>query len=435
MKSDMKHPAGCMIKGHEADDEKLYMTGGAAKETAMAVDKSLLAERLKDIRSNLIRKAPFFGHILMHLKLSFAKCGTAATNMKSLFIDPEFAARLSDSELDFVIRHEILHCVLQHCIHRGERIPYFWNLACDIVVNSNLFYSMDITSMKIDGEEVIHLTPKGEAGYLYTAFEVYDMIADENKNVIKAVGNFIARMEERYNVHIDEHGVWETIAADAAVESKWKQYLEEAIKAAAGTGNIPMGPLELLDYLNYKSKMDWRKVLQDFVKVSMDRYDFSFIPPDRRSFGDFILPAWNECNDDYGDVEDLWFVVDTSGSVDINARSIAMAEIRAAIRQFNHLRALISFFDTSITDPVPFESADQLSNVRVLGGGGTSFIKIFEYLQEKMSDKPPVCIIIMTDGYDRFPEEKEALGIPVLWILVNTDRDAPWGMSVHIDDK
>lgn len=399
------------------------------------IDKSLLAERLKDIRNNLIRKAPFFGHILMHLKLSFAKCGTAATNMKSLFIDPEFAAGLSDFELEFVIKHEILHCVLQHCIHKGSRIQYFWNLACDIVVNSNLFYSMGIASMKIAGEEVIHLTPKGEEGYLYTAFEVYDMLVDKNRNVIKSVGNFIAKMEERYNVHIDDHGIWETIAADAAVESRWKQYLEEAIRAAAGAGNVPMGPLELLDYLNYKSRVDWRRALQDFVKVSMDRYDFSFVPPDRRSFGDFILPAWNECLDDYGDIENLWFVMDTSGSIDVTARSVAMAEIKAATLQFNRLKALLSFFDTSVTDPVSFENADQLSNVRVRGGGGTSFMKIFEYLRDKMSDKLPVCIIIMTDGYDRFPGEKEALGIPVLWILVNTDRDAPWGMSVHIDSK
>lgn len=44
-----------------------------------------------------------------------------------------------------------------------------------------------------------------------------------------------------------------------------------------------------------------------------------------------------------------------------------------------------------------------------------------------MTDKPPASIIILTDGYAPFPQEKLAFGIPVLWLLNNENVDPPWG--------
>ena len=41
-------------------------------------------------------------------------------------------------------------------------------------------------------------------------------------------------------------------------------------------------------------------------------------------------------------------------------------------------------------------------------------------------------IIILTDGYAPFPDEKEAMGIPVLWLLNNKDVDPPWGKVARI---
>jgi hypothetical protein len=47
-------------------------------------------------------------------------------------------------------------------------------------------------------------------------------------------------------------------------------------------------------------------------------------------------------------------------------------------------------------------------------------------------EDPPAAIIIMTDGYAFYPKKEVALEIPVLWILIDNERDAPWGKSVHI---
>ena len=49
-----------------------------------------------------------------------------------------------------------------------------------------------------------------------------------------------------------------------------------------------------------------------------------------------------------------------------------------------------------------------------------------------MEDTLPVAIVIMTDGEALYPEEEESMGIPVSWILVDNQTDAPWGQTVHL---
>ena len=55
-------------------------------------------------------------------------------------------------------------------------------------------------------------------------------------------------------------------------------------------------------------------------------------------------------------------------------------------------------------------------------------------MKEKMEELP-VAVIVLTDGYCRYPDEKMALDVPVLWILYNNNNqnDAPWGRSIHVD--
>ena len=49
-----------------------------------------------------------------------------------------------------------------------------------------------------------------------------------------------------------------------------------------------------------------------------------------------------------------------------------------------------------------------------------------------MSDKPPVSIIILTEWEAPFPDQKDALGIPGLWVINNENITHPWGEVVRI---
>lgn len=99
--------------------------------------KRLLLSRLRILCNN-----GFYGLLLMHMTYSIDEsCETAATDGYRIVFGSEFLDDLSDSELDFAMVHEILHVVLQHCFRQGDRDNERFNIACDIVVNSNILLS------------------------------------------------------------------------------------------------------------------------------------------------------------------------------------------------------------------------------------------------------------------------------------------------------
>ncbi len=56
------------------------------------------------------------------------------TQSQEIFINP--AAGLDEYQTRFVMAHELLHVGLRHDIRREGRDPYYWNVACDYVINS-----------------------------------------------------------------------------------------------------------------------------------------------------------------------------------------------------------------------------------------------------------------------------------------------------------
>ena len=108
--------------------------------------KKEYVKRLVMSRMRLLKKNGFYGLLLMHMIYSIDEnCETAATDGHRIFFGPKFLDELSDSELDFIMMHEILHVVLQHCMRQGDYDSEQFNIACDIVVNSNILLSNNMT--------------------------------------------------------------------------------------------------------------------------------------------------------------------------------------------------------------------------------------------------------------------------------------------------
>ncbi|MBQ8426913.1 MAG: M48 family metalloprotease, partial [Clostridia bacterium] len=139
-------------------------------------------------RIRLLNDNGFFGLLLMHAQFALdIEIETAATDGEKIFFSPDFMDELSDSELDFVLMHEIMHVALRHCIRTGDRDPFLFNIACDIVVNSNILLSNNndrksITIKKYG--ESMHLAPDNKEGYEYTVEEVYEMLLKKYPNAV-----------------------------------------------------------------------------------------------------------------------------------------------------------------------------------------------------------------------------------------------------------
>ncbi|MBR5479758.1 MAG: hypothetical protein IKU84_06230 [Clostridia bacterium] len=372
-----------------------------------------LAIRLISRRTAILEKYPFYGRLLMHLPFALEKCGTAYTDSKKIVFDPEFIRDMTDRELDFLILHEVMHCVLCHCTRGRGKLAILYNIACDIVVNSLL---LDMFGpLKLKGSTPMHTVPDHSEGRLYTAEKVYEMLLQDNGFNPNDFGL------------LDEHN-WENID-DVIGESVWSEHIKEAAMKA-GAGNVPLNLKRHVERICKEPKISWREVLCNFIKN--DRADFDFTRPDRRfQAEDFLLPSFVDdmCGES---VRDIWFVVDASGSVSDEMLTDVLSEIQGAISAVDSLHGLISFFDVAVTTPAPFETREELSAVEIIGGGGTSFKSVFNKIPEFFPDEKPCAIIVMTDGEATFPDEVEALDIPVLWIIVNSSVEPPWGEVIHI---
>lgn len=432
--------------------------------------------RLLLARMRLLANNGFYGLLLMHMKFTLSEeVATASTDGERIYFNPEFMDKLNDEELELVLMHEILHVALQHCLRLGDKHGELFNIACDIVVNSNVMRSSGMDEKNITLENfgtLMHVAPDNSEGYEHTAEEVYEMLVSKadlgsrgrgkkspNSAIIgkksarggnKNGGNGNAAVGGNaggggkgkglgndglggYGTW-DDHSRWGTLGDDSFLKELWVKRFEDACEAISvrdainGRGMLPAFAKRLYGQLK-NPQTDWREMLIDFVQEEVT--DYSFSPPDKR-FDDspFYLPDFNEKEDS---AENVLFMIDTSGSMSDEMVTAAFSEIKGAIDQFNgKLKGYLGFFDAAIIEPKPFDGFDELKRIQPAGGGGTDFGVIFRYVKKYSSEKLPASIVILTDGYAPFPKEEESLGIPVLWLINNDVINPPWGKVARI---
>lgn len=413
-----------------------------SEEKVRSYVKRLLLSRMRILCNN-----GFYGLLLMHMTFALDEnCPTAATDGMKIYFSPKFLEELSDKELDFVMMHEILHVVLQHCLRQGDRDNERFNIACDIVVNSNILLSndMDLSSISLKGYgALMHIAPDGKEGHEYTAEQVYEMLPKSkgHKKKVDCAGSSMGRAVHKQKKAEqsnsggtwDDHTRWGLYEDDDTIRDVWVKRFEDACEAieirdpSNNRGLMPAFAKRMLKELK-KPQTDWRTILNEFIQEEV--VDYSFTPPDRRFDGPFFLPDFNGKEDA---VENILFMIDTSGSMSDDMITAAYSEVKGAIDQFDgKLKGWLGFFDAAIIEPKPFESEEEFKVIKPAGGGGTDFQIIFEYVIKYMQNNPPASIIILTDGYAPFPQEHLACGIPVLWLLNNESVDPPWGKVARI---
>lgn len=443
----------------------------------MALSESKIKGCIKRLllsRMRILYNHGFYGLLLMHMIYAVSEeIETACTDGVRITFGIDFLDSLSDSELDFVMMHEILHVVLQHCFRGDVEDPEAYNIAADIVVNSNIMLENGMKASSITLSKygiAMHVAPDGKEGHEYTAEQVYAMLPknlnkkgnnnlnkkgnnkspgsavggakkENKKGNNKSPGSAVGRAkkeiskEQHQPVRVwDDHSRWGKYEEDDTLRDVWVKRFEDAAEAikirdpSNARGLLPAFAERILKELK-KTQTDWRTILNDFIQEEV--VDYSFAPPDRR-FDDspFFLPDFSGKEDR---VEDILFMIDTSGSMSDDMIAAAYSEVKGAIDQFNgKLKGWLGFFDAAIIKPQPFSDENEFKIIKPAGGGGTDFQIIFEYVFHHMSDKLPASIIILSDGDAPFPQEKLAGGIPVLWLLNNEEVNSPWGKVARI---
>ena len=413
--------------------------------------KKLTSEELKDMRADvqdriivarvgLLLRHPFFGNMATRLKVQHCDdwCPTAATDGKHLFYNRQFFNALSNKEIEFVIAHEILHCVFDHIIRREDRDPMIYNIACDYIVNNTLVRD------KI-GEPVKMIQIFQDWKYDgWQSEAVYDDIykkAEENGK------KFLEQMGELLDEHID----WETkpskpkAGKGGGKESDQRpSYTKEEMKKirdqikenmissaqSAGAGNIPAEVERMIKELT-EPKMNWREILRQQIQATI-RNDYTFSRPSRKGWHTgVVLPGMN-----FDQQIDCAICFDMSGSIGDDQAVNFLSEVKGIMDEFKEYNLKLWCFDTAVYNEKDYSSSDgeDFSEYKPIGGGGTEFMCNWEYMKEH--DIQPKKLIMFTDGYPFGSWGDPDYCDTVFVIHGHHDRSlkAPFGVTTHYED-
>lgn len=415
-------------------------------ETLEIEKKELSPEELKHLRKEVIDKIvvarvglllrhPFFGNMATRLQIKECDdwCPTAATDGRNLYFNTEFFSKMNSKEIEFVIAHEILHCVFDHMTRREDRDPQLHNIACDYIVNNTLV--RDNIGEKPKDVEIFQ-----DWKYDGWASEaVYDDIYKKGKEKMEQLGKLL-----------DEHIDWEkgestgsgndqnkdkkkgkAPAYSKEEMEKIKNEIKESMMAAAqaaGAGNLPKEVERIIQQFT-EPKMNWRELLQQQIQ-SVVKNDYTFARPSRKGWhSGVILPGTN-----YDETIDICIAIDTSGSIMNQQVEDFLGEVQGIMDQYKDYNIKIWCFDTEVHNEQDFNaSGDAIDSYQMAGGGGTDFMANWNYMKD--NDIMPKKFIMFTDGYpwDTWGDENYCDTLFVINGHHDKNMEAPFGTTVHYE--
>ena len=394
-------------------------------------------EKLITARIALLLKAPFFGNLATRLQLVNADewCPTAATDGRKFYYNSEFINKMPQKQVEFLMGHEVLHCVYDHMGRRGDREPRLWNIADDYCVNQ------DLLDQKIGEKIPVGLFDSKYRGW--SAEEVYD---DLYKNAKKINIDDLEKMllDEHLDGEGDSDGEGDEDGASnpsdkggkgrpKLSEEEKKQIrdeIKEAMMAAAQTcsaGQLPSGVKRLIKDLT-APQLDWRSLLQQQIQSTL-RTDYTWARASRKGWDmDAIMPG-----SDWDKEIDICVSIDASGSMSDSMLRDILSEVKGIMESYTSFRLHLWSFDTEVYNAQLFtpENLDDIVDWEVGGGGGTTFEANWEYMKE--NEIIPKKFVMFTDGYPGMGWGDENYCDTLFIIHGSTTIEAPFGITAYYE--
>ncbi|MET0050277.1 MAG: VWA-like domain-containing protein [Candidatus Thiodiazotropha sp.] len=410
------------------------------------MDTDQIDTKLAAARTKLILDKPFLGALVMRLPMEAANpdwCPATATDARKFYYNPEFIDQLTLDETQFMLAHEALHCALSHFARRQHRTKLHWDMACDYAINPLLVAD----GLKPPPGSL--MLPQFQG---MTAEEIYPCLDDKDDE--KPLDNHVydedntkgtgsGKTEKQMNKDReqsdteregDEHDQPQTGTGSAASQPpplspdeaetlniQWQQRLAGAAQQAMQVGKLDGAMARMVDHL-LQPQLPWRLLLARYM-TAIARDDFSYMRPSRRE-GEFILPSLRS-----NQVE-LVVALDTSGSIQDHEMGEFLAEINALKGQ---MRARITLLacDSALAEGAPwvYESWEDFQlPASITGGGGTSFVPVFDWVRDQ--GVRPDLLVYFTDAEGAFPEHPPQF--PVIW-LIKGKESTPWGQRIQLN--
>lgn len=397
---------------------------------------------LTQARIQLMLEHPFLASAIAAFPLvevSEEWCRTMATDGVAIFANRQWSGSLPPGDLQFVIAHEVMHCVLGHIDRRGDRVRDLWNVATDLA--TNLFLS-DV-GLECPPQALLRREVRG-----LSAEEIYEGLMSNRLDAARLITAALDKAETqsvrsgreivgRFDTHLDPGDLRAAqVRPEDLASPEERRRLRSAVWRGM-SGKLP-GTLRGVWHSDIETattpRVDWRVLLARFV-TGLRRGDFRLYPFNRKHlWRGLYLPS-------VGTPGPEWLVVavDTSASVsdtDLGAMFAELDSLRAA----SECRLTLIQCDCEIQqitefeayEPVIWDRAKGKAGHTFHGRGGTDFRPVFTWVEEQCRHgRLPDALIYMTDGFGPFPQAQPAF--EVVWVLIpNSVRAVPFGGVIRM---
>ena len=393
--------------------EKVKKQDWTTKELTQS-EKNKVLEKLITARVGLLLRHPFFGNLATRLTMVDASdwCNTLATDGRNFYYNAGFVNKLNPKEAEFGFAHEVLHNVFDHMGRRDFRDPVLSNIAADYATNQILkderigivphfikIYQDDKYRGKSYEEIYAELYEKADKIDFASLGQLLDEHLDDADGDDAGDGEDGDGEGDKDGNGKGGDGKGKGKGRPRYTEEEKKQIrdeIKEAMVAAAqsaGAGRVPAGVKRLISDFT-EPKMDWRQLLRMNIQ-SILKSNYSFSRPNRKSqHCGAILPGMT--NDETVDVS---VAIDMSGSISDKMAKDFISEVKGIMDEYQDFTLDLWCFDTQVYNYEKFtgDSADDIMNYQVKGGGGTAFEANWEFMKEEGIE--PKKFIMFTDGY------------------------------------
>lgn len=365
----------------------------------------------------LLTRYPFYGSLLAHLAPQFTdRVKTAAVDAcDRVYLNPNFFAGLPNVEQRaFVLAHEALHPGLGIFWRGRGHDPVLSNVAHDYVINLILRDDnrgwlppsalVDDKFARMSYEEVYGALVKAiRGGAMRPVLSMADVLTEGLDG------------EPSANLPRDA----EALASQAQI---WQARVIAAQLGAQAQGRGSLGMARAVG-LSRGATVPWQEKLRRSLLEAFGGARADWARPHRRGCAlGIYLPRETQqgC--------DAVVYVDTSGSISKENLESAVREIDGIIETCGGRVRWLQGDDGVLTDEWIHGAPETLK-----GGGGTSFVPLFEQLREGM---PPNCAVIFTDTFGTMPDFVPEY--PVVWAVYAesekdvTERNVPFGEKIAV---
>jgi len=427
------------------------------------------ALRMSDCVTELLRKQPFFGSLVLRLPLRADPTRrTLASEGAEIRYSPDWVAETDAHLIETAMARVVMACALKHHTRRGERDTERWQTASQLVTHALL------------RDAGFTLPPEAEAWEDLSVEQAYDRLpepgtddpgddgnpAQGGANGAGAAGQRLpgdgdesdpadqgdardddskARDDAGAPPSHDPSGTGEVMDAGAragdscnpgetpvdtaAEEQAWDEAMHQALSIARAEGKAPGGVEETVRNA-HASTLDWRTLLRRYMTDAASR-DYSWSAPNRRFIDSGLyLPSIRSEG-----IDTIAVIIDTSGSLPAQTLAEFWAELREVVDEIRPERVFVLQVDSALQDAADYGPDDLPEEITLKGRGGTDFRPGFEWLDEQ-GIQPAVCLYFSDLECSSYPEAEPPF--PVAWVSWNphpTERNSqPWGDRIDIAD-